>query len=53
MQALKIEDDDGFTTTWPWPEDRLILANPDFIGICEMLHNSKREQWLAEQEKTP
>lgn len=30
---LVIEDDDGFTTEWPWPSDRLLLANGDFVGV--------------------
>ncbi len=42
---LKIEDDDGFVTTWPWPSDRLIIANGDFVGLCEKAHDALREQW--------
>lgn len=40
--VLVIEDDDGFTTSWPWPEDRLALANGDFVAICESAHDEAR-----------
>ena len=45
MDELVIEDDDGFTTTWPWPEDRLLLANGDFVALMEAQHDALRKEW--------
>lgn len=44
MNVLVIEDDDGFRTEWPWPEGRLILANTDFVTLCEQQHDALREE---------
>lgn len=41
-QVVTIEDDDGFTTEWPWPKDRLGLANAEFIEMCEQMHDAAR-----------
>ncbi len=41
---LTIEDDDGFTTTWPWPDDKLMLANTGFVGVLEAQHDALRAQ---------
>lgn len=46
--VLTIEDDDGFTTTWPWPADQTILGNAGFVEVFEALHDATR----AAQEGT-
>lgn len=39
--TIRIEDDDGFVTEWPWP-DRMLLANGDFVAVIEALHDAQR-----------
>lgn len=41
---LIIEDDDGFKTEWPWPEDASLLAHTDFIALHETQHEILRQQ---------
>ena len=40
--TIIIEDDDGFRTTWPWPANRLLLGNGDFVAILERAHDELR-----------
>lgn len=40
--VLRIEDEDGFVTEWPWPNDRSLLANGDFFGLLEGEHDKLR-----------
>lgn len=42
--VITIKDDDGFTTTWPWPKNKTILGNADFVGVFEALHDAQREE---------
>lgn len=42
--VLRIEDDDGFVTEWPWPDDRLLIANSDFLGMFEAAHEAHRAE---------
>jgi hypothetical protein len=42
--VLTIEDDDGYTTRWPWPKDRTLLGNGDFVSMCEMQHDALRAE---------
>lgn len=42
--VLTIEDDDGFKTQWPWPEQRLMLANADFVSLCEAQHDALKQR---------
>lgn len=44
MDVLTIEDEDGFTTSWPWPEGQTALGNPGFVEACEMQHDRLRAQ---------
>jgi hypothetical protein len=44
MSTLVIEDDDGFRTEWPWPDDKLALANASFIEMFEVAHDRLREE---------
>jgi hypothetical protein len=39
---LVIEDDDGFRTEWPWPDGLTMLANSEFVKICEAQHDALR-----------
>lgn len=45
MNTLTIEDEDGFRTDWPWPEDKSLLHNASFVEMCEMQHDAMRLQW--------
>lgn len=40
---LIIADEDGFTTTWPWPENKTMLGNAAFADICERKHEAHRK----------
>ena len=40
--TIVIEDDDGFRTEHPWPDERMLLANPDWLAIYEREHEAAR-----------
>lgn len=40
--TIRIEDDDGFATEWQWPDDRMLLANGDFVAVVQALHDAQR-----------
>jgi hypothetical protein len=44
MSELTIEDEDGFTTTWPWPDDKLMMANGTFVAIFQQAHDQARRE---------
>lgn len=46
-QTVTIEDEDGFITRWPWPEDKSLLGNGSFIAIYEQWHNELKQEALA------
>jgi hypothetical protein len=49
VSTVKIEDDDGFTTEWAWPEGRSLLANADWFAIIEAEHDRLRAEHHATQ----
>lgn len=55
MSELRIEDDDGFVTVWPWPNERSLLASSDFVGLLEIEHDRLRaaRQTDGETQETP
>lgn len=38
MTALVVSDDLGNVSTFPWPEDRSMLANAPFVDLCVAEH---------------
>lgn len=50
MSVLEIEDDDGFKTEWPWPDDQLALANGSFIAMFEAAHDEARVEAGLERQ---
>jgi hypothetical protein len=44
---IEITDEDGFTTRWPWPNDKSLLANGSFVSIYERWHEELKREALA------
>lgn len=42
MDAITIEDEDGFRTEWPWPEGKTMLGNASFVDLCVTQHDVAR-----------
>lgn len=42
--VVTIEDDDGFTTRWPWPNEKSMLGNAEFVRVFEALHDAQRQE---------
>lgn len=43
MTTIRIEDEDGFATEWPWPDDSTVLHGHKFVAMFEALHDAARE----------
>lgn len=42
--VLRIEDDDGFATEWPWPEGVSMLHGAAFVANFQQLHDQSRAE---------
>lgn len=42
MITIRFEDDDGFTTEWPWPDSTSLLHGAKFAAAMETLHDQAR-----------
>lgn len=48
---IVIEDDDGFKTEWPENDIGSMLHNPQYIALCEALHDAARKEHDEKQDQ--
>ena len=50
--TITIQDDDGFTTHWPFPTGSSLLHQVDYIELCQRLHHNMATDHLITKATT-